>query len=111
MRKIVFALCLACAPLAACASHMVEHKQVSRAEERQALAAAEEAYAEAWKAYNGSHGQNAEARWKAYNALAVAHTALEATRNAFETDGAPTFMDTAVNAKRLADEAKAAAVS
>lgn len=106
MRKIVIALCLAAAPLAACATH-VEHKQVSRAEERRAMAAAEEAYAAAWKAYSEAKGQSAEQRWKAYNALTVAHTALEATRNAFETDGAPTFMDTAVNAKKMADEAKA----
>ena len=105
---MMIALALAVAPLAACASH-VEHKQVSRAAERQALAEAEEAYAAAWKAYNEAKGQSAEQRWKAYNALTVAHTALEATRNAFETDGAPTFMDTAVNAKKMADEAKALA--
>lgn len=107
---MMIALSLAVAPLAACATGgAVEHRQVSRAAERQALVEAEAAYAAAWKAYSEARGQSAEQRWKAYNALAVAHTALEATRNAFETDGAPTFMDTAVNAKKMADEARALA--
>lgn len=110
MRMIVLAVALVATPLAACATATaVPHKQVSREEERRALLAAEAAYAQAYEAYMSAKDQSPQARTKAHNALGVAYTALEATRNAFETDGAPTFMDTAVNAKRLADEARAAA--
>ncbi len=109
MRKIIFTLALAVAPLAACATPSVDHRQVSRAEERRALMQVQEAYAEAHAAFVASRNQSPEARQKAYNALTAAYSAYEATLNAFETDGAPTFMDTAMNAKRLADEAKALA--
>jgi len=98
-------LTLALLSLTACAT-ATPHKQVSRVEERQALAAAEAAYREAFDAYTKAAPG---AQYRSHNALAAAHSALEATRNAFETDGAPTFMDQAVAARKLAVEAKAAA--